>query len=66
MDKVKRKRLEKKGWKVGSADEFLGTKKEKLREKIYDIVYSGLDCPVLYDRLIKVMEDHGVYLDKTL
>lgn len=63
MDKVKRKRL-KKGWKVGTADEFLLPKKGKLREKIYDIVYSGLDCHILYDRLIKILDAHGVYLDK--
>jgi DNA-binding XRE family transcriptional regulator len=29
MNKVKRKRLERKGWKVGSADEFLGLSPEE-------------------------------------
>jgi hypothetical protein len=65
MEKGKKKRLIKAGWKFGDAEDFL-KKPEKLREKIYDIVYSGLDCPVLYDRLIKTLEEHGVYLDTTL
>ena len=39
-------------------------KKESLREKIYDIVYSAYDYPVLYDKLIKVLRDNNVYLDK--
>ena len=29
MDKQKRKRLEKKGWKIGSAEEFLGLSEEE-------------------------------------
>lgn len=65
MKKDKRKRLIKAGWKFGTADEFL-KRPEKLREKIYDAVYSGLDCPILYDKLIKILEEHGVHLDKTI
>jgi hypothetical protein len=47
-------------------DKLALVRPEKLREKIYDIVYSGLDCPVLYDKLIKILEDHGTYLDHRL
>jgi hypothetical protein len=65
MKQSKKKRLEKAGWKIGTAEEFL-KRPEKLREKIYDIVYSGLDSPILYDRLIKVLEEHNIYLDQTL
>ncbi len=62
-------------------------KKDKLREKIYDLVYGtltvdnaechcydvdrcGTNCfavqglSVLYDKLIKTLEDAGVHLDK--
>jgi hypothetical protein len=66
MKASKKKRLTKAGWKIGSAEDFLIPKKEKLREKIYDIVYSGLDSHILYDRLIELLEEHSVYLDKKL
>ena len=65
MKLSKKKRLVKQGWKFGSTEDFL-KRPEKLREKIYDIVYSALDSSVLYDKLIKTLEEHGVYLDKTL
>ena len=43
------------------------TKREKLREKIYDLVYEeNIDKPELYDNLISLLEDNGVYLDKLL
>ena len=65
MEKGKKKRLVKQGWKFGDAEDFL-KRPEKLREKIYDVVYSGLDSHILYDRIITLLEDHGVYLDKKL
>jgi len=40
-------------------------KKEKLREKIYDIIYDpDIHDSELYDKLIKLLDDSGVHLDK--